>query len=39
MKRFYADKEGRVHIPNAYKNEVTYGGNIIAFYSEGDSEL
>ena len=43
MKRFYADKEGRVQIPNAYKNEVTYGDNIKALvmvlYGQGVQSL
>ena len=30
MKRFYADADGQVRIPPAYKNEVTYGENIKA---------
>lgn len=30
IKRFYADEDGRVRIPDAYKNEVTYGENIKA---------
>ena len=43
LKRFYADKDGRVEIPNAYKNEVTYGDNIKALvmvlYGQGVQSL
>ena len=30
MKRYYADADGQIRIPYAYKNEVTYGENIKA---------
>ena len=43
LKRFYADKDGRVEIPNAYKNEVIYGDNIKALvmvlYGQGVQSL
>ena len=43
MKRFYADADGQVRIPNAYKNEVTYGENlkalVMVLYGKGVQSL